>query len=192
MNIYSPGESEDASDPITITSLNSDASLLINIFCLPYETLPGPISILRHWFVGTTVSPLVLHACFAKRVLESVYIHNSRSPWVLNIKSIVSLRLTWGARYRWTALIVSLLHHAVLTHRLDERAHPVDDNGDDTDKDNDVSALPEEAHEHLIVAGAIQARLVCDDLVSLVIVPVLVVTTWVYQSNTTRLGDGSG
>ena len=32
MNIYSPGESEDASDPITITSLNSDASLLINIF----------------------------------------------------------------------------------------------------------------------------------------------------------------
>ena len=94
MNIYSPGESEDASDPITITSLNSDASLLINIFCLRYETLPGPISILRHWFVGTTVSPLVLHACFAKRVLESVYIHNSRSPWVLNIKSIVSLCVT--------------------------------------------------------------------------------------------------
>ena len=29
------------------------------------------------------------------------------------------------------------------------------------------------------MAGAIQARLVGDDLVSLVIVPVLVVTTWV-------------
>ena len=46
--------------------------------------------------------------------------------------------------------------------------------------DNDYTSVPEEAHEHLIVAGAVETRLVGDDLVPLVIVPVLVVATCAY------------
>ena len=58
-----------------------------------------------------------------------------------------------------TALVIVLLHDAVLPHGLDERAHV------------------EVAHQHLIAARAIKARLARLDLLALVVVLVLVVAS---------------
>ena len=45
--------------------------------------------------------------------------------------------------------------------------------------DNDVSemcsTLPQKAHEHLVVACAVKTWLICDDLVSLIVVSVLII-----------------
>lgn len=37
---------------------------------------------------------------------------------------------------------------------------------------------PEEAHKHLVVAGTVEARLVGDNLVALIVVAVLIVAPW--------------
>ena len=66
---------------------------------------------------------------------------------------------TLGAGYCWTTLVWFLFHHAVFAHRFDEGA------------DFEVT------HEHLVVAGAVQAGLVCPDLLSLFVPLVLVVTS---------------
>ena len=35
--------------------------------------------------------------------------------------------------------------------------------------------LPQKAHKHLVVAGTIKTRLICDNLVSLIVVSVLII-----------------
>ena len=64
-----------------------------------------------------------------------------------------------GASDGRTALIRVLLDHTVLAHWFDEGA------------DFEVT------HEHLVVTGAVQTRLVCPDLLSLFVPLVLVVTS---------------
>ena len=67
--------------------------------------------------------------------------------------------LTWGARDCWAALIFSLLHDAVFPDWFYKGADP------------------EEAHEHLVVAGTVEAGFVGHYLRPLVVVVVLVVTS---------------
>lgn len=66
---------------------------------------------------------------------------------------------TFGTRDNRTALILALLDHAVLTDRFRERTHS------------------QIAHEHLVVARAVQAWFVGQDAVALAVVIVVVVAT---------------
>lgn len=67
--------------------------------------------------------------------------------------------LTIGTRDDRTALVCPLLDRAVLTDRLRERAYP------------------QVAHQHTVVAGAVQAGLVRHDAVSFAVVLEVVVTS---------------
>ena len=70
MNIYSPGESWGMRLSLlpSLLSLPPCVCLPITIFCLRYEKDEAAWSTptLRHWFVGTTVSPLLLCPMFCQ------------------------------------------------------------------------------------------------------------------------------
>lgn len=65
---------------------------------------------------------------------------------------------TFRARNDWAALVLTLLDHTVLTDRFRERAHA------------------EVAHQHFVVACAVQAWFVRQNSVALCVVIVVVVT----------------
>lgn len=66
-------------------------------------------------------------------------------------------KLTFGARNNRTALILALFDHTVLTDRFRERTHA------------------QIAHQHLVVARAVQAWLIRQDAIALAVVIVVVV-----------------
>lgn len=78
------------------------------------------------------------------------------------------MQLTLWACDDGTALILALLHNAVVTNGLCERA------------DAQV------AHEHTIVAGAVKTRLIGHDAVTLIVVGIVVVAAFCNEPKESR------
>ena len=132
-----------------------------------------------YWFWKQSKEPNISVDLNNKLLIDTYRIKLTKS---INFKSWQKNKLTGRARYGWTALVVIFLYYAIFSNRFNERTYSENLRNDDHDfKKAWFLILPQKAHKHLVVTCTVETRLICDYLVSLIVVPILIIAAWKWK-----------